>query len=282
MPAKKDNLWDFAFILTGSILYATAVNVFTVPANIAPGGATGLSVLLNHLFGLPVGVGILLINLPLFILSWQRLGKRFLFKTVLATAIFSVVIDMTVVFLPAYRGNPLLAALYGGVLSGLGLSFVLLRGATTGGSDIAAKLLVSRFPALRVAPVILAVDALVIVLAAVVYRNIDSGLYACLMIVTATTVMDRVLYRADMGKLTFIITKQGDSIAKAVLRQLQRGCTVTQGIGAYSGAKQQILLCVTRRGEVWRLKQLVSRIDPHAFIAVCEAGQVLGEGFSVF
>lgn len=279
MSKAKEVVTDSGFFILGSSLYAIAVNVFSIPADIAPGGATGCAVLLHHLFRLPVGMGILLINLPLFLLSAKRLGKEFLIKTIFATVLMSGIIDLTALFLPAYQGNRLLAALYGGVLSGTGLALVLLRGATTGGSDIAAKLLVQRFPALRVAPVILAIDAVIILVSSVVYRNIDSSLYACLMIFTATTTMDRLLYNADTGNLVYVITRKGDAIAQAVLQQLQRGCTILPARGAYSGKDQQVLLCVTRKNEIWRLKRLVKQLDETAFVTVSEAGQVLGEGF---
>ena len=282
MPNKKEWLSDLGIFLLGGILYAVAVNLFTVPADIAPGGATGLSVLANYLFGVPVGVGIILVNLPLFILSIRQLGKVFLFKTAIATVLLSVTIDITALFIPAYQGSRLLAALYGGLLSGIGLSLVLLRGATTGGSDIAAKLLTKRFPAFGVASTIFVIDAIVILLSTLVYRDFDSGLYACLMIFTSTTLMDRLLYHAGMGKLVIIITSQGDLLAQTILHQVERGCTRLNGVGAYSGTTRQILLCVTRRNEVWRLGRLVKQIDPQAFVTVCEAGQVLGQGFSAF
>ncbi len=280
MQKPKEWFTDVGFFLLGGIIYAVAVNIFTVPANIAPGGATGLSVLLNHMTEVPIGTSILLLNLPLFFLSLGKLGREFLLKTLIATAVFSCFIDITAPWFPAYHGSRLLAALYGGVLSGLGLTLVLLRGATTGGTDIAAKLLVKRFPILRLAPVIMGLDGVIIVLSALVYNNIDSGLYACLMIFTATTIMDRLLYNAGMGKLAYIITCRGNEVAQAILWELGRGCTLLPAQGAYSKQQKHVLLCVTRRNEVWRLQRLVKQTDAAAFVTVCDAGQVLGEGFS--
>lgn len=279
---SKASLWkDFVIFMAGGSLYAISVNVFTAPAAIAPGGATGIATLLNHLFSLPIGGMILVLNLPLFLLSVKILGIRFLPKTIAATVISSLLIDIFSFIIPPYTGNRLLAALYGGVFAGIGLSLIFLRGGTTGGTDLAAKLLKRVLPTFSLGQLILILDSIIIVLSAVVYRDVDSGLYACLVIFASTTIIDRLLYNAGMGKVLYIISGKSDRVCAAIMQQLQRGATMLKGTGGFSGEEKCVLLCVVRRGEVWRARQIVEEIDPNAFMVVSDAGQVMGEGFSL-
>lgn len=281
---KKQTLWAFwkdcySYFLGGS-LYAASVNIFTAPANIAPGGATGIATVLNHLFSAPIGTTIFLLNLPLFFLTGYFLGWRTLPKTVLATALSSLLIDLWAVILPTYSGSRLLASLYGGVFAGLGIAFIFLRGGTTGGTDLAAKLLKRIFPRLSLGQLILGLDSIIILAAAIIYRDVDSGLYACIVIFVTTTIIDKVLYQEDMGKILYIISNNPTKVANALLHTLSRGVTLLEGQGGYSKAQKQVVFCVLRRGEVWRAKRLIQEIDPSAFVIVSDAGQVMGEGFS--
>ncbi len=282
MFRKLDHVTDLAVFILGGSLYALAVNVFTLPANIAPGGATGIATLLHHVWGWPVGLTVLGLNLPLFLSSYLFLGRSFLTKTVVATVITSVLIDLFAWFLPAYTGNRLLAALYGGVFSGLGLALIFLRGGTTGGTDIVAKLLVLKWKTADLGQVIFLIDGLVILCSALVYRNVDSGLYACILIFTSTTLIDRMLYNAGLGKAVYIITHDSQTVTQQILQNLQRGVTLIPSQGAYSGNQQTLLFCVVRHNQVWKIKQLVQRTDPKAFMVVTDAGQVLGEGFTQY
>lgn len=280
MSKRVEWFKDLATFVVGGCLYALAVNLFTLPANIAPGGLTGVATLLHHIGGFPVGTTVLVLNLPLFFLSYRYLGRGFLAKTVIATVLVSILIDLFALIVPPYTGNRLLAAIYGGVFSGLGLSLVFLRGGTTGGTDIIAKLLVRWIKSAAIGQMILLIDGIIILLSALVYQNIDSGLYACVVIFTSTTIIDRLLYNAGMGKVVYIISRHCEEVTQLILTRMERGVTVLDGIGGYSRQPRQIVFCVVRRNEVWRVKQLVKTVDPTAFMIVGDAGQVLGEGFS--
>ncbi len=271
---------DIYFYFLGGCLYALSVNVFTAPGNIAPGGATGIATVLNHLFSLPIGSTIFLLNFPLFLLYGKFNGWRNLPKTVIATALSSLLIDLLAGVMPTYHGSRLLAALYGGVFSGLGISLIFLRGGTTGGTDLAAKLLKRIFKTFTFGQIIMGLDSLIIIGATVIYRDIDSGLYAWIVIFVTTTIIDRLLYNAHMGKILYIISQEPQAVTNAILTELSRGVTLLEAKGGYSKTNKQVLLCVLRRGEIWRAKQLIQTIDPAAFVIVSDAGQVLGEGFS--
>lgn len=271
---------DVGVFLLGSLLYAISVNVFTLPSNIAPGGLTGVSTLLNYLFGTPVGTMILLLNIPLFLLAVKFIGMRFLAKTVIATVMSSVVIDLTALFLPQYHGDGLLAAIYGGVFSGFGLSLIFLRGGTTGGTDILARLIQKILPYISMGQIILITDIVIIAAAALVYHSVNSGLYAVIAIFTSTTIIDKTLYGAEMGKVVYVFSKNSEEISKAIMNDLKRGVTILNARGGYSGDPREVLMCAVRRQEVFRLRKIVLKYDPEAFMVVGDVGQVLGQGFN--
>ncbi len=270
---------DFLAYLIGSGLDAIAVNTFSAPNNIAPGGVTGLSIIVNYATQAPIGTVIFLLNIPLFLLGLYLIGWKFIAKTVLATFMMSAVIDVTAPFIPAYQGDTILAALFGGVVDGLGLGLVLLRGATTGGSDLAARLLVLKFPHLSLGRLMLSVDAVVILVAALVFQNMESVLYAVIMLFVSSRVADGLLYGADRGKMILVVSRKSREIAKGILDQLERGATLLQGKGAYTGEGQEVLLCAVRRHEAAKLHNIVRSVDPDAFWIVTEAGEIMGEGF---
>lgn len=275
----KEYTIDAAAFLGGSALFAVAIDTFSAPNAIAPGGATGLATIFNYLTGLPIGTAILLINLPLFLLGWRFLGWRFLARTVAATILTSAFIDGLAPFLPQYQGDTLLAALYGGFLSGLGLGLVYLRGATTGGSDLGAKLLSLKLPHVPMGKLIMAVDLVIILAATVVYGTMESGLYAVIMLFISSRLIDGVLYGADTGKMMLIVSDRNDTIAARILHDVERGVTVLKAKGAYTGEDKEVLLCAVRRQEVFQIRAVIKSVDPDAFIVVSDVGEIIGEGF---
>ena len=275
----KNILLDAVVLLLGSLLYAASVNIFTAPNDIAPGGMTGIGTMLNYLFGLPIGTVMLLLNLPLFNAGGKVLGWKFLGKTVIATLLVSAAIDVSAPWAPTYTGNPLLAAIYGGVLSGAGLALIFLRGGTTGGTDVAARIIRHYRPHFSMGRLILMIDLLIIVAAGIVYRNVDSALYALIAIYASTMLIDNILYGAQMGKVIYIVSDHSKELAKAITTRCQRGVTLLDAQGAYSGKEKSMLFCVVRRPEVARLRRVVYEADPRAFMVIAEAGEIIGEGF---
>jgi len=276
----KDVFYDLIIITLGCFLYAISVVMFTSPNNIAPGGITGIAIVLNHLFTLPVGVVIIFLNLPLFIISIKYFGFDFLFKTIYATIVASVFIDtLSPVFSP-FKGEGLLTALYGGVISGTGLSLVFLRGGTTGGTDIASRIIKRYIPSASLGRIILILDAIIIVFSAFAFKSIDSALYAVIAIFCSTTVIDRILYGNSGGKIMYIISSKSAEIEDFILNNLSRGVTVLNAIGGYSKEKQNVLMCVVKRYEVARLRKAVLTYDSSAFVVVGSADEISGLGFN--
>ncbi len=275
----KRTALDGLFYLLGSVLYALSVNIFTAPNQIAPGGVTGVATLFNFAWGLPIGTMILVINLPLLVASWFRLGKAFTIRTLIVTVLSSVVIDAAAPFLPPFRGDRMLVALFGGVLAGAGLGLIYMRGATTGGTEVVARLLERKFRHIPIGRLILLVDALVVAASALVYRNVESALYAMVLIFVSTSLMDALVYGGDKGKMLLIMSKKEREIADAVLDRMERGVTMLNATGAYTGGERRVLLCAVRRSEMYQLRSLVMDIDPGAFLIVVSTDEVLGEGF---
>lgn len=270
---------DGGVYLLGSVCYALSVNVFSAPNQIAPGGVTGVATLLHALFRLPIGGMILVINLPLLAAAWRKCGAGFTVRTLIATVLVSVILDASAPFLPAFRGDKMLTALFGGVLAGTGLGLIYMRGATTGGSEIVARLLERRFRHVPIGRLILLVDAVVVAASAVVYRQLESALYALVLIFVSTFVMDTLVYGGDKGKLLLVMSREEERVARRILQEMERGVTMLDAAGGYTGTDRRVLLCAVRRAEVYALRTLIYDTDPDAFLIVLSTDEVLGQGF---
>ncbi len=272
-------LVDLLFYIAGGIIYSVAVLLFLTENEISPGGLTGIATILNYLFSLPIGTVVFILNIPLLAAGFIKFGGVFIAKTAVATAVMSLTLDISGLFIPKMKIDPILAALFGGLLMGLGISLFMLRGATTGGTDIIAKLINRKFPHLTVGRLMLAADAAVVGLSALVYKNIESALYAVIAIYASSRVMDLILYGADRGKIIYVITDNAKELSDSIMSLINRGVTLLDVTGAYTGTKRQMLMCTVRRHEVAAVCRLATNCDKNAFIIVGEAGEVLGEGF---
>ena len=272
-------LVDLLFYIAGGMIYSVAVLLFLTENEISPGGLTGIATILNYLFSLPIGTVVFILNIPLLAAGFIKFGGVFIAKTAVATAVMSLTLDISGLFMPKMKIDPILAALFGGLLMGLGISLFMLRGATTGGTDIIAKLINCKFPHLTVGRLMLAADAAVVGLSALVYKNMESALYAVIAIYASSRVMDLILYGADRGKIIYVITDNAKELSDSIMSLINRGVTLIDVTGAYTGTKRQMLMCTVRRHEVAAVCRLATSCDKNAFIIVGEAGEVLGEGF---
>ncbi len=270
--------WKYAVITTGSVLYALSFNLFLTPNLIAPGGVSGIAIVINYLTSFPVGVMIILLNIPLFLLSYLKFGGEFLFSSFFATALSSVIIDLTT-GIPPFTEDPILAAVYGGILMGAGLGLVFIYGATTGGSDILSRLIKLRFPHVRMGRMMLFVDAVIISASAVAFRDINSALYAIITLYLSSKVIDVILYGTDYEKLAYIISDRCDEISRKIQEDLERGVTLLYGEGGYTKRQKKIIMCALKRQQASKAAQIASEIDPDAFVIVVEAHEILGDGF---
>ncbi|HHT15661.1 MAG TPA: YitT family protein [Clostridiales bacterium] len=271
---------DYAKIVVGCLLAALSYPLFLVPNAIAPGGVTGLGTILHHLFGVPVGITSLALNVPLFVMGYRAMGKRFVFRTFVATIIFSLAIDLFSPLEPVTL-NPLMASIFGGVLAGIGLGIILRGSATTGGSDMLARMLHNRFADISVSMFLFMFDGIVVLISAFTI-SMEAALYAMVAVYISARTIDVVLSGLESDKVCYVISSKYKEIANEIMTTMERGCTLLDGQGGYTGNPLKMLLCVVGRMEVTRLKTLVHDMDQDAFMFITDAHETLGEGFHRF
>ena len=274
---KNEQVTAYFQIIFGCFLGAMAYPLFLTPNHISPGGLTGIAMVFNYLFKVPVGTTSLLMNVPLFIIGFRAMGKVFVFRSLIAAVLFSVLIDF--IPLPVATMEPLLGAVFGGVLLGVGLGLILRGGATTGGSDMAARVVHRYLPFLSVGMFVFLIDCLVVVAAAFCF-DVMSALYALICIFVNGKVIDAVMLGLSKNKACFVMTTQWERINERVLKEMDRGVTLLEARGGYTGQSRPVVLSVLPPQEVAKLKAIVREVDENAFMFITEAHEALGEGFS--
>ena len=271
--------WIAATIL-GSTVFALGFSLFLQPNEMSPGGISGLAMVAVELLGFgSTGSLSIIINLPLFVLGGMKIGRRFFVGSLLGMLLSSVLID-GFAQIHFTTTEPLLAALYGGVLCGLGLGVVFMSGTSTGGSDILVRLLKLKYRNVPIGQISMSFDAIVVLLTGLVFRDVSKALYTGIAVFVCGKVVDAVVYRFDYSKVALIISREHEAIAEAIGKKLDRGATYLKAEGSFTGAQTKVVLTAVKKQQVAELKELVMALDPKAFVIVQEAHQVLGDGFS--
>ena len=266
-------------IAVGSALFALGFALFLEPNQIHAGGVSGLSLLIAAALGRgSVGLISLIINIPLFILGYRHIGRRFFYGSLLGMALSSVLIDVFAA-IPMVDTEPLVSVLFGGALCGFGLGLVFHAGASTGGTDIAGRLLKRKFRSFSMGRLMMSMDLVTVVLTAVVFRDVNKALYSALTLYVTSKVMDSVLYSFDYSRVALIVTDEYEAVARAVDEKLDRGVTFLRAQGYYTRQDKFVLLCAIKKQQLPELKDLVAELDPNAFVILQDAHQVLGDGF---
>ena len=272
--------FSYLWITLASAVYALGFDWCYVPNQIGFGGITGVGQIVNHFLPIaPIGGVVIVLNVPLFLLGWRLLGGHLLFSSLYAMFISSVFVDLFAALIPFQSMDPMLATIFGGLLIGLSLGVVLLQGATTGGTDLLARLLKLKISWLPMGKLLMAVDLVVIAAVALTFQNFSSALYGVVSLYIASVSMDMVLYGMDQAKVAYIISSYPKEVSQAILGELDRGVTVLHGMGAWSGEEKKVLLCAFKQRQIVPLKRIIRAIDPEAFLIVCNAHEVLGDGF---
>lgn len=276
----KERVKSYSIVTLGSVLFALAFDCFFAPNQLAMGGITGLAQVINALAPtVRVGTLTILVNIPLFLVGWRLIGFHLLTSSLYSMAVSSLVIDVVAAFHSFRPMDPMLAALCGGVLMGAGLGLVFSQGSTTGGIDIVARLLKLKFPWLPMGKLLLVPDAAVLVVAAIVFGKGEAALYGAVALFVCTRVMDAVLYGMDTSKVAYIISNQWQEIVDALVKEQDRGVTILRGEGAYTHQEKQVLMVAFKQKDIVQIKHTIRDLDPAAFLIVCDAHEVLGEGF---
>ena len=274
---KNERLVAYTEIVLGCVIGGAAYPLFLVPNNIAPGGLTGIATIFNYLWGWPVGVTSIALNLPLFVIGYKGMGRVFAFRSLVATLLFSVCIDLIQV--PPLTDDILLGSVYGALVLGVGLGLIMRGGATTGGSDMIARMVHKVFPVVTVGAFLFMVDCAVILCAAFT-MSARAALYALICIFVSARAVDLVLAGFGSAKACFIITNRAVDISHRIMAELDRGATVISGTGAYSGKERTLLISVVSQREVIPLKKIVRQEDEKAFMFITDTHETLGEGFN--
>lgn len=275
-------LKDYSLITFGALIYALSFNWFFQPNHIAFGGLTGIAQILNRIWPvLPVGAMVIVMNVPLFVAGVRRMGVGLLLSSLYCMAVSSIFVDIMAAVHTFSPMDPLLASLYGGLTLGFSLGLVLMANATSGGTELLARLLKYHLPNLSMGRLCLAIDLVVIVAYAAAFRSLNNALYGIVALYIATIVMDMVIYGSQRAVLAYIISDHSGTIAAALL-ELDMGITLLNGTGGFSGGEKRVILCAIRRRQVAVVKELVNERDPAAFVIVCQAHEVLGEGFTAY
>ncbi len=273
---KNEQIMAYSQIVLGCLLGAASYPLFLTPNHIAPGGLTGIAMVFNYLFGAPVGTVSLLMNVPLFLIGYRAMGRVFVFRSLIAAVLFSLMIDLLP--LPAATMDPLLGAVFGGVLLGIALGLIMRGGATTGGTDMAARMLHQKFQHISVGTILFAIDCISVFMAGVSIE-VEYALYSLICIYVSGKAIDMVTSGLSREKACYIISSEHEKIKQSVMTELERGVTVLRAQGGWSGAEKPLLLCILSAQEVSRIKTIVRAADERAFVFITDAYEVLGEGF---
>ncbi|MBP3420756.1 MAG: YitT family protein [Lachnospiraceae bacterium] len=264
-----------------SVLFACGIVFFLEPNHLAPGGVTGISILLHAVTGISTGTWVFAINIPILILGWWKFGGKFMISTVYSIGVVSATTNL-LSGVPALTKDSLAAALAGAFLTAISIGSIMKLNATTGGLDIVVKVLRRKYPHLRTGRLYLMIDSVIVVMAILVFGNIESGIYAGITVLITSYLLDMVLYGNDEATLFYVITDCSEAVAKRLMEDLEVGVTYLKGRGAYMDKEKEIIMCATRKTQAPKLEEIVRQVDTEAFLIVTRANEIFGEGYKSY
>lgn len=280
MNKTKELFIDILVDIAAGIIIAIGVYNFALNADFPVAGFSGIAIILYHLFGLPIGAGTIILNIPVAIMCYKFLGKDFFMKSMKSMIITSVIMDYVAPLFPVYEGDRLLAALCMGVLCGIGYAMIFMRASSTGGQDFITMAIKKIKPHMSLGNITFGFDIFTILLGfVVVFKDVDGLIYGIIVTYLMATVMDRIMYGIDEGKMTLIVTEQGEEMCKHIDAYTGRGSTILHGMGSYSKRKKDVIMCACNNKQMYTIKKMAHQIDPKAFTIIMESNEVVGEGF---
>ncbi len=274
-PLMTDLLID----LIGGALYAAGIYSFASPADFAPGGISGLAIIVNHFTQLPIGVCTLLLNIPIILLCVRTLGRRFFLRSLRTMFISTLLMDAVFPLFPVYTGEKFVAAIFAGALSGAGLALIYWRGSSTGGTDFLILSLQKKLPHLSIGNITIFIDGTVILLGGLIFGQLDAVLHGIIMTAVSTTMIDKVTGRFISGQMALIVTDEGQKVSKAIMNEIGRGVTAMDAEGMYSGSSRRVLLCACSRAEATRIRAIAAKQDDDSLVVLCPFDTAYGLGF---
>lgn len=271
----------FLFTVLGSFITAIGVSLFYLPAKIVSGGVSGLATVCFHAFGIAPGLTYGVINGALLLLALLILGKGFVLKTLLGAGSLSLFVQL-LSYLPPVTSDPVLATVFGSVLYGAGIGMAFLAGASTGGTDIAARIIQHFNPSIAIGRLLMVVDGIIIVVSLVAFKQIDLTLFGILALAISTFAVDLLISKMNISKLAFVITSKGEELSKMLVATSPRGVTLINAKGAYTGEDREVLICALKSSEIPDFQRKIEDFDPAVFIIYSESQQIVGNGFYVY
>lgn len=271
----------YVVITVAAVLFGVGISLFIDPNNLAPGGVSGLSIILSRLVPIETGTLFMLLNIPIIALGIWKFGWKFILSTLYAIFVSSAATNVFQKMEPLTK-EPLLGALFGGVLVAVGLGYVLRSGATTGGTDIIVKCLKLKKPHLKTGTIFLVIDSIIIGIGGIVFGNIDTVLYSAVSAFTTSQMLDLVLYGKDGAKMIYIISNASAAITERILKELNVGVTYLSGTGAYKKEEKQVIFCVVKKQNAYKVEEIVKQEDASAFMIISSATEIYGEGYKSY
>lgn len=279
----KEEILEWAYIFIGSLLVAVAINVFFLPNKITNGGASGIATVLYYLYQTPMGLSVMLINIPLFILAIWKLGIKFSIKTIVSTSLLSLFLEIIKVetFIVKYQASEdlFIATIFGGLILGIGLSLVFKGNASTGGSDLLANIIYKWKPNINLSTILLMIDSVIIIFTIIVFKSINIGLYSIIGIYISNKVIDLLFEGINYSKAFYIISSRAKEITEEVAKTLERSTTMVECTGTYTKEKYMLLIVILPRTQLSKMKYIIQKHDKRAFVYISNAHEVLGQGF---
>ena len=270
----------YLLIVLGSVIYAIGFQYFMFPNNIVSGGLTGIAMILNHFTRWPVGMTVLVMNVPLFLIAWRHFGADYLIGSLVGTAISSICVDLFASTGIVATTDPMLGSIIGGVVKGAGLGMIYYVGASTGGIDIVAKMLRQKYQQINFGTIVLILDVMIVGAYALVLDKYQSAMYSLIGMYVVSKVVDLALYGIDNSSLCYIVSEKSEELAREIISgHVHRGVTILEGEGAYSHQTKHVIMCVIKRTQIGEMRRLVKQVDERAFFIVTDAKNVFGNGF---
>ncbi len=281
MKKLLGNLKVYGILLCGALIAALGLSLFLAPANLVSGGLSGIGLIIHVLTGFPIGLMMLILNIPLFIIGYRHMGAVFFRRSLFGAVMFSFLTDIVATF-PVITGNLMLCAIFGGALLGIGIGTIFLFGATTGGTDILAQVIHRGFSSVDLGKLMLILDALVIFVSGILLGNWEKCLYGVIAATVTGVLIDMMIQGANFAKVVYVISPKASKIADLVMNRMSRGVTGISAKGMYTNRDMTMLMCVIKKHEITLLEKIVLSEDPNAFIIFTGARSVSGEGFKIY
>lgn len=270
---------DIAINLIGCILVGVSFSFFTYPNNIVSGGITGIAQIINLLTAFPVGIAVIIMNVPLFVVAWKKFGLRFILLSLIGMLFSSLFIDFFNLFEIVLTNDVLLASVYGGLLKGVGYGLVFYSGGTSGGTDILSRMLRRKYAFIQLGTIGFVLDVVVVAAFALIFHRVDAAMYTAITMYVSSRMINLILYGTANSSICYIITSSPHEISRDISDGLSRGATLLKGEGAYSGVERDVVLCAVKRHQIPSLKKIVSNVDKNAFVIVTQSHEVFGKNF---